>query len=131
MISQRKKVTQSHSQHYHCSITTNSTFYWKAIITKRLFMQADACLLLILDREHHCSIKDAQDSEQGRGIGKHETPAPNVSQSCANRPDSRAAPTARKQTDVECDSSNEYELNICKISNFICEIHSDISSVVA
>lgn len=73
-------------------------------------MQADACLLPILDREHRCGIKDAQDSTQGRGIGKHETSAPNVSQSCANCPDSRAAPTARKQTDIERDLNNEYEL---------------------
>lgn len=89
------------------------------------------CRMPILDREHHCSIKDAQDSAQGRGIAKHETPAANVSQSRANRHDTRTAPTAYKQTSIECDLNNEHELNICKVSNFVCEFQSDISSVVA
>lgn len=116
---------------YHCSIATNSAYYWKVITMKHLFMQADARILPILNREHHCSTKDAQDSAEGRGIAKHETPAANVSQSRANRPDNRAAPTAPKQTSIECDSNNEHELNISKVSNFICEFQSDICSVVA
>lgn len=72
-------------------------------------MQADARLLLILYREHHCGIKDVQDSARGRGIAKHETPAANVSQSRANRLDSRTAATVYyKQTNIECDLKNEH-----------------------